>query len=488
MLFAFVVLVCVATSGAYCLVVAPLYDASSSLMVNVSRSPGGEGSSDLMNSIARHSRVVRSQIAVLESETVLRAAIQKVTPAALYPELQQRWLGRLVERVFAAGHPALNKQAVDLVDQGEIADNAAYLDASYLLARRALRVTAAPDSDVISVTFRHGNGAVAAVFLNALVQAYIERDLRLSIEAGIGTFFRDQQAKHSVIYEQASRAFSAFASDRKLYSIQEQRRLTLTRRSELLATVAANESAMSERSGQVASLSEQLKLMKPVSQLPHIARLPHVSPPSSDTESAQPASKASARGAKSAGEANRGAAGSDILAKDPPMLLIRVYQDTIQTLVKTNTEIAGLKAAKDAQHRELAAIDAELALLSLNEAEFERLRLEVTLAKERVEAYAKRDAAQQAEEAMRIGKLSNIQVVQPATTPIEASFPKPKVIIALGTIVGIIIGLAAALLAGFIWDRPRIPEGAGALSPASVSPETTPTIAQIAEYIQRKNA
>jgi len=224
--------------------------------------------------------------------------------------------------------------------------------------------------------------------------------------------------------------------------------------------------------------------MKPVSQLPHIARLPNA--PTSATEAAAPKgpNAAAPKNAKSA-DAER-AAGGSILTKDPPMLLVRVYQDTIQNLVKTNSEIAGLKAAQDSQRRELVSIDAELTQLSANEAEFERLRLEVTQAKERVEAYAKRAAAQQSEEAMHAGKLTNIQVVQPATIPIEASFPKPKIVIALGLISGIILGLAAALLAGLIWDRPREPAGSAVQPHAAVGDDVRPKIGQIARFVPRR--
>jgi uncharacterized protein involved in exopolysaccharide biosynthesis len=126
--------------------------------------------------------------------------------------------------------------------------------------------------------------------------------------------------------------------------------------------------------------------------------------------------------------------------------MVRVYQDTVQTLVRLRSETAGFRALHEQQGRELAKVDEELRALTANEAKFESLKREVELAHRRVDLYAKKASEQQLEADLNANRFSSIRVVQAATMPLEPVFPKRHLLIPLALLVGVIGGVGAAML------------------------------------------
>ena len=131
---------------------------------------------------------------------------------------------------------------------------------------------------------------------------------------------------------------------------------------------------------------------------------------------------------------------------DPPLLLVRVYQDTAQNLVTLNASIAGLRALEENQRAALASVDSELSSLSSIGAEFDRLKREVDQAATYLEAHTKRAAEAQIDADWDASEnLASVKVVQRASVPVKPAFPQKLLFISLGLLVGLIAGAAACV-------------------------------------------
>lgn len=434
---------------AFCAVTPAKYDASAALIVAAGHAASLEPAADRIVNLTRQDRIVNAKVAILDSEYVIRRTIEDIGPAILYPELSARLLGALVEQVFLLGQPFFLRGAPAAA--AEIGQRQELIDAAFILARRALRIESKPNSDIVRIVFRHGDPDLAARFANRHAENFIQRDLALGGMQSAATFLREQQAKHIATLRETAAALSGFAKTHQIYAVEEQRRLTLRRHSELAGAMAATRSAAAEKEEQVRSIAAQLALMKPISGIPEVARL------SNAAATATPSPPATGKPPLATQPRDRDVAGSEMLTRDPPLLLVRVYQDTIQGLVRANSELAGIKAVEENQAREIARTEAELIELGEKEAEFLRLQAAVAQARENAEAYARKSAMQQVEADMSARNLSSIVIAQPASPPVEAAFPNVVLILLLGTASGILLGLTAVLAPAWAPRRQSAP-------------------------------
>ena len=129
---------------------------------------------------------------------------------------------------------------------------------------------------------------------------------------------------------------------------------------------------------------------------------------------------------------------------DPPLLLVRVYQDTIASLVRLQTELAGLRALELHQKNTLRKLDEELGSIMSKEAQFYRLQQEVIDLKANDEAFTKKLTELQVSQDLNAKKLSSVQVIQDATMPLGPV--RPWTVLALGLGICAAPFLAMALL------------------------------------------
>lgn len=387
----------------YAMMAAPPQYAVSAL---ISLQPGlyGEDDGKLITPSTRLDDLARSQIALLESEDAIRRAVAIVGPEAVLRG------GAVPMRMFDAP--------------------LAPVDAAYLAAKKALRVGSEAFTNLIEVTFSHGDPKVAVAFTKALLQSFAEKHNDLYRNAGAALFYREQQKLSDEAFARAAAALSAYSSSNQIFEIDEQRRLLLARRSQLAADLATTRGSIAEMDVEAALIPTQLSKMKPIGRLPQVVEL---------TQQRAPPQRF-AQGTQSANDSS-----TSSLASDPPLLLVRVYQDTIAQLVKLNTDVAGLRAKEGQQHDELTKLDEELSALTTKEADFERLRLNVTQARNNSELFTKKAFEEQLSQDLEAKKLSSIQIVQQPTLPLDPVWPKRK-LVAIGAGLSLALFLALPIL------------------------------------------
>lgn len=432
----------------------PVYEVSSVISVKPNRSDATSNG---------NLPLARSQIALLESETVVRGAISSVGFAKLSfqrPRFDTSGAFQFADQFINAAEKLLNRQpneygAPDGVRGGrwvaslDAANNKAASsdsndraggawraavgrdqDESALRAARAgLRVTHEPLTDLIRVSFRHRDPELAVNFTNALVHSFTERYYDLYTNASAVNFFWQRHKESEEAFAKASSALAEFSAANQLFRIEDQRRLLLEQRGQLTSALAGTEGAIVEKESQSREIPHQLAQMKPIARVPQINNLTQRTP--QDRQSDEPAIAA--------------------LSSDPPLLLVRVYQETVATLVRLKTDLAGLRALANHQAQNIKQSEAELSRLASKEAEFERLRLEVNRAKEYSELYTRKAAEERLTQDLNISNLSGVKVVQAATRPFEAIWPKPILLWPAG----VILTLGPLLALGIHRRRPK---------------------------------
>ena len=385
---AYVALV-IAAAATYWMAAPPTYEVSAIISVK----PGLYG---VETATLRADQNARSQVALLESEDVIRQTIDAIGAAELYPNQEARgYLMVVVRQIIAAAG------AAELYPNQGAGGYLTAEDRAYIAAKRKLAVRYEPQTDNIRLSFRHTSPRLAVHFVHTLVENFTRRYFELYTNEKAVAFFWDQQKKSREEYVQASNALAEFSVKHQTYNIYEQQKLVLEQQSQLEAALLTTKGTIADKTAQVANIPAQLSQMRPVGRLPQVTGLTQRIAPSVEAQQGQ----------------------IDRLATDPPLLLVRVYQDTIAQLVKLQTELAGQHALAIKQEQAVLEQAKFLGDLAKKEAQFAQLRLAVDHARQNYELFTKKAQERQLEQDQTAARLSSVQVVQPATKPLRPVSP-----------------------------------------------------------------
>jgi len=182
--------------AALLLVASRVYEARSAVLI---RPPNGNGTVPQAVDGA-----LQSEIEILRSSEVVRQAIERIGVAALFPGL-------------ASEEPT------------------AALSAATDRVRKALSVRTLPGSDVIEVTFRHGEAALAAETVNGLVERFQELRRAALAPSESGRFLAERIAAEEQTLAEAEGALAAFHAEYPGLAAADPRRELAERRAALEA-------------------------------------------------------------------------------------------------------------------------------------------------------------------------------------------------------------------------------------------------------------
>jgi uncharacterized protein involved in exopolysaccharide biosynthesis len=407
-----------------CAFITPRFEASALLVV-------GQGALDGPTQSLR--KIAESSISlarIAESEEVIRRAAEEVGLARLIGATDSpptTWRGMTIIGEFLSfpwsnvGHSRREITALDLAMPA---------------LSEGLTVRREPNSDIIRISFQHTDAVTAADFANAVAHTFVDRELDLFSLPGAAEFYERQKVTFDQEMQRASDQLEAFETANQTYSIDDEKQLLLGRASDTAAALARTRGSIAEKTGQKETLAAQLRMLKPVTQSPFVSSLVttlgKVDHLENNVGGATPRSPDEPR------------------LSDPPLLMVRVYQDAMVALFKVNGELTGLDNLQQEQAEELKRLNAQLAALSSREGEFSRLKRALAQASLNSDTSAKRAVEEQISAAANAAKFSMVKVVQKAYAPIKPVFPKYRLVVGLGLIaalaaaVGIALGLDRA--------------------------------------------
>jgi polysaccharide biosynthesis transport protein len=248
---------------------------------------------------------------------------------------------------------------------------------------------------------------------------------------GAFQFFDVQRKQLGEEVQKAASRLESFSAAVSIYSINDQRSLLLKRADELAGSLSSTRGSVVELQGRKEALTEQLLRLKPVTQSQYVSGI------------------VSSLGATNVERTESGAKKSQTersLTEAPPLLLVRVYQDTMAALFKADADFASEKNLEAHLGTELQSVNKELATLSSREAEYNRLSRDLTLAVAAAESYAKRTTEERINTSLANARVSGLRIAQLASPPDSPAFPQLIIFLALGLVGGIVLASAAALL------------------------------------------
>jgi polysaccharide biosynthesis transport protein len=360
------------------------------------------------NEVVTYDQLLRTQLAIAGSDDVVRKAVGAFRPARLYPEL-----------------PQPEGAGLDL-DRAEAA-----------IARSSMVLSLEPNTFVFKLAFRHKDPVVAARFANLLAAEFLAKRSALYSNEGDVDFFKAQEVRFNDELRAASKAFEEFGRRFSIYSVPEQRKLLLERRAAAAKEASDNATQIARVESELNSFKVQMVALRGRTSLP-----PEIF--GERTSATQ--------------RPNRTA---DILSDDPPLLNIKIYQDSAARLVAANAELEGLRATRAQRTEVLRQIDADLQALSANEATYNALRRAVTQAEAAIDNLSKRAGEARVNNAWRSNEaFSSAQVLQQAAVSPNPVSPRPALFIPAGIIAGVFASLLilfAGRRLGFV-ALPHIPD------------------------------
>jgi uncharacterized protein involved in exopolysaccharide biosynthesis len=389
---------------------------------NTAATPFGEGV-DLQSRMESLSRIAKIDLVILEAAK--NVGYERLSSDS-NPTLLARVMawGREIDLrdVFAkeTAEPKAQAKPVDETEE-DIERN----QAGILSLRDRVNAKQEGRSDLLRITFRHRDPVVAASYLNELANALVTVQSLDVQMPGAQEFFQQQTKRLEEDAEIAAAELKRFSVEASIYAVDDQRQLLLKRASDLSALIATTRGAIEDKKGQKLSVADQLAVLRPVAQNKAVSRMVTTLGGQDGRKGLDPVAKP-----------------PEQFEEQPPLLLIKVYQDNMATLMKLNAELNGQMELLNQLGTELEKVNKELASLSAKEAEYGRLKRVLTTASLAAAQYATRILEEQiSSEVAKKSQLSSLRVVQKAITPKEPMFPQASQLVALAVAGGILLGL-----------------------------------------------
>ncbi|RTL61889.1 MAG: hypothetical protein EKK41_26365 [Hyphomicrobiales bacterium] len=418
--------------------VAPLtYESTAVVHVQPMQSIGDKGGNEPPG---RQERSLNSVASLARSDEVVRAAIAAVGPERLYANVDRR---RLSDRFMAARHEVALYLARYLPDEGDKARPAPApeprqgdpVEKARQAAQKSLSIYVEPKTDLVIVRFTHTDRAMAAEFVNAVIDALRAKARDQHNRDEVASFLQVQKRAYDQAYQETLAKLADFSVKHSIFSVDAQRKLLLERESSMSGEIENTSNAIVEREHQMVRLSQQIEGVFPVGKYPQVRELIDSINSSTGTPATTP------RRQPRSFDETAGSTGA-------PLLLVRVYQEAMQGLFKAQADIAGLTARKQKLGEDIEKIRTDLRGLATQAATFEQLQVRANQAREAAEQYANYTIKEMLRaEASRQG-ITFLDVAQAATMPRDPIFPNPMVIVPFGALAGLAIGIFFAVFRG----------------------------------------
>jgi uncharacterized protein involved in exopolysaccharide biosynthesis len=407
-----------------CSAITPTFEASTLLVVGQNAL---DGSPEALRSTSETST---SLAWIVESEEVIRQAAEKVGLTKLVGPINSPLI------VTLRAMPVIGEiiSFFTTHSQREITP----LDRAVPALRNALEVKREPNSQIIRISFRHKDPVTAAIFVDAVAQSFVDRQLVLFSRPGAAEFYQRQKDKFDEEIRQASDELQAFVTANRIYLIDDERQLLLGRASGLSEALATTRGSIADKTGQKETLTAQLRMLKPVTQSPFVSSLVNTLGGDDHSEKSSTSSSGATPRTTLPPDERR-------LSDAPPLLMVRVYQDTMVALFKVTAELTGLANLQQEQAEELQRLNAALGELSSREAEFAKLKRILAQASLNSDIYAKRMVEERISAESSAAKFSKVKIVQRAYAPLKPSFPNYRLFAGLGLGAGLVAAVAVAL-------------------------------------------
>lgn len=370
--------------------------------------------------------LVTTMAGIAESEEVLKTAVERIGLGAfVLPDDPGRLpiVLRARQLLYPGAHvPAVSPDPLETIVRQ--------------LANR-IRVRAQPLSNLLQLTFRDEDPAFAAHFTNVLAEAFVDRQRELFGRSGAAEFFARQTQSLDEELQARFAEYQAFARQTGLHAVDEQRQLLLRQVFETSANITKTRISILDKQGQRQAITAQLRSMVPVARSPYVSSLVTAFGDGGEPRTGPQAQRAV----------------PEERMQDPPLLLVRAYQENMTSLFRINAELIGLERVEQEQVAELRRLQDDLLQLVNGEAQFELHRHAIQAALRNKETVETRMIQERVLEEARNAKISPVRLFQRAVPDPGPVFPRYGVLLPMAAAASLGLTLALVLLRQAMFAR-----------------------------------
>jgi len=425
----------VATVTVVTFLLPPTYEAEARLLVRVGRENvyRPEVGSDQTQVLSfNNEEVINSETNILTSRDLIARVVSSLTVEQLYPDLAKPPPRR--------GTP---------------------LDAAVNRFGEGLTVEGLRKSNVIRILLRHEDPRMAARSLNLLVDYFKEKHLQAYSDPQ-SSYLKEQLAAYEERLKESQDRLEAFKQANGVFSLGEQRTLLLTQRAQLDSSLKATQSQITELRRKISSVTRLLGTVSPDVPL------------STETERYRSVDDAKSQllalQLKEQELLRKFTEGNQfVVSVRREMEIVRtfisrqeqdikgrmqtgqnvVYLDLEREMNRLQADLPSQEAKAASLGRQIAQLDLQIPALDMTEMTIENLKREVAVSDRNYRTYLEKVEDARILEDLNRQKSANISVIQEATVPVEPVWPRKRLNIILGLILGAIAGLGLAFVTEF---------------------------------------
>ena len=413
----------------------PVYESESRLLVKFGREyvytpEVGDRSVNMSVSRERQTAQLNTELEILRSRDLIEDVVTTIGLNVLYP--------------------GISKEARP--SQPGVLSSAVLRFASNLAADRIR------DADVLRITFRHSDPALTARSLNLLVERFRTRHLQAYGDAQATAFLDEKVAGIRGQLQKAEDQLKQFQKETKAFSADDQRTLLLQQRRDVEAFLKAARNEIAGLQQKVAYLrsekekaagssrlaSEQNKAVADARAQLLELRLQEQKLLSSFSESSRAVEsvRKQIQLVEQFLEQQRAAIGQGEFA-----------EDLEKQIVGLAGELRFQEARRDNLLGQISQLDEQIAALTERGGEYRNLVRERETSEKAYQVYEQKLQEFRTFQEMDAQNIANIGVIQAATVPTSAVWPRKSLNLLLGMVLGLGVGLAWALATDYVERR-----------------------------------
>jgi len=392
----------------------PLYESSSLMLVKFGRELVYQPEVGTEQAVVPRDKqsVINSELAIARSRPVLESALRTVGLGAVFPGL-----GEALAELQAGDGEEAGDEA-----EAEAAAAAARGAETLLYAEGVVRLEtsvsaqALPEADVVRVSYAHPDPLVAADFVNAMVDSFLEAHLTAFGEPKVASFLEQRVQEYQVRLDASESKLLEFESEHAAFALENPQ----------TALVQWREAARAE----LTELDRQMAAI----------RLRHMQEDATVSEARNQLLQLEVEASQLDGE----------LLEETRKRIAVVRRFIAQRKNAMGSELASLEAKKAEVRTELERTIAELKQMPTLSARYRALVRQRDADEEQYRTYARRLRDARLSSEMDREKIASINVIEPASPSPRPTWPPRK---AVTLPVALVLSLLAGSLAALLLDR-----------------------------------
>jgi uncharacterized protein involved in exopolysaccharide biosynthesis len=340
-----------------------------------------------------------------------------------------------------------------------------------LLVEKSLNAEALKNSNIITISFEAENRKLAQATINKLIELYLEKHMNVYRPAGSYEFFEEQTAETRKNLVRAEENLRELKNSTGIASLEEQRKVLFDRIGNLQRETEEARSALAASRAKVLTMEKTLANLPPTVTAQETTGNPN---PGADQMRArlydlqlreQDLLSRYNENSTLVQEVRRQIAGAQALLAKEERTRTQVtkgpneaYKQIESALLVEKATLSSLEAKAEVVQEQLRAAVGELKTINNSEIQLSRVQREMSIQEANYRKYYEKLEQSRIDQALEIGKISNVSIVQPATFPMKPIKPNKMRNLALGLFLGLFGGIGLAFFSEYMDHTFRRPE------------------------------